>query len=189
VRDDFARRLSLVPEADRLDFLDREVLRLEQAINQDGMRPPDIQTWMDQVAAALEESEQLERAVRIRKQLLDFAMEHVGADNQATLGHMENLATDLYILACYGQSADLLQHVWEVRRRDLGERTALTLETQRELATALVRAGRYQVALELDRDQVAFYGEKFGTDDERTLDAQNQLDFALQWKARGESGD
>ncbi len=71
--------------------------------------------------------------------------------------------------------------MWETRRRDLGVRHPLTLETQRHLATALVRGSQFEKAIAPYRDLYSYYRDQYGTKDQWTDEAKEQLEMTLQW--------
>jgi hypothetical protein len=182
MEDDFQRRYASVAEADQTAFLQRELALLKDAIAADGLEPLQIQTWMDELAHVLESRNQMESAIDLRQQLLAFSLEHVSDEHVATIGHMENLAKDLYRVEQYHSAAELFSHVLEVRRRSLGELDPVTLETQSDLATTLVRDGQFQRAIELSQDLLLCSKQEFGLDDQRTVKAGELLENARKWE-------
>jgi tetratricopeptide (TPR) repeat protein len=182
MKDDFEKRFASVAAGEQRAFFLREVALLEEAVAADGMQPLQIQVWMDELAHALESIGEMERAIGIRERLLAFSLEHVGDEDDATIGHMENLGKDLYRVESYHSAVGLLAHVLEVRRRTLGERDPLTVETQGDLATALVRDGQFERAIELNRDLLRYYEDNCGVHDQRTITAREQLDNAFKWR-------
>lgn len=179
--EEFARRYFETPEIARPTFAKHQVLLLSDYVQRYGMNPPDIQILMDEIAGGLEQVDNPREASDIRRQLLAFALEHVGDEDAATLGHMENLATDLYWMEQFDEANVLLEHVLEIRRRDLGARHPLTLDAQRYLATCLVRALHFEKGIELERDLHTYFREQYGDRDDRTIAAEKQLEVSHQW--------
>lgn len=145
------------------------------------MQAPEVQLVMDELAGGLERVDQVEQAVVIRREITEFLRLHLGDEDAAVISHMENLAHDLYWLEEYGETIELLEHVRKTRCRDLGSRHPLTLETQRHLATALVKGRQFDKAIALDRDLHSYFRDEYGDQDDRTIEADEQLRTALQW--------
>jgi hypothetical protein len=163
------------------------MLLLGDCIDRYGIAPQEIQNVMDELAGGLESVDEIENACAIRGQLLEFALKHVSEGHVAALGHMENLASDLYWLERYDESIQLLERVWHFRIRDLGRRDPVTLETQNELVTVLVRGRQFEKGIDLAADLYDYYQDCFGAQDERTASALEQLTNARLWSEKDKS--
>ena len=179
-REEFEDRYLETPNVGRPALAKHQSLLLEEYIRREGMQSPQVQIAMDELAGGLERVDLVEQAVTIRREIVTFLRPLLGDEDVAVVGHMENLAHDLHWLEQYDEANVLLERVWEARCRALGARHPLTLETQRDLATSLTRAQQFDRAIALDRDLYSYFQEDNGDQDERTIDAKEQLDSAKQ---------
>lgn len=179
--DSFIRRYSDTAELDRPAFLIREAAAVQVEIELGHISEIQVQTWMDELAGAFEETDLIDRAATIRTQLFEFSRNAVGEDHIATLAHMENLAHDLYWLGEFDESAALLDHVVQARCHSLGNTDPVTLESRRDLLTALVGANEFDRAKLVGEELVQHYTSQYGSDDPRTVKAKQNLDTVNLW--------
>ena len=183
--DQLVERYETIAEVARPAFARHQRLLLEECIRQNGLAPAQMQILMDEIANGLERVDEFEEALVIRRRHAEFAIEHLGDEDPASLAAMQNLGNVLYWVEQYDASIELFERVWAILCRDLGKRDDRSLELQRDLATALVRAGRVDRAIELDEDLLENYRDTLGAEHEQTVIAAQQLEVAKQWAAKG----
>jgi hypothetical protein len=178
----FEHRYSAAGDEGRAEFLSQELLLLREANAREGIEPPEIQDWMDQLAGAFELDGRYEEAIDLRTQLFEFAQKYAGVEHDATVAHEENLAHDLFWANRLDASIFHFERILAARQRHLGHRDPLTLGTQGYLAAVLVRDAQFERAITLEADLVDYFEMEFGSNDDRTIEAKRELATTIRWQ-------